>query len=308
MYTVSRKGIWLLLLWPARYSLSRLIYLSSAAIIATTSLQVHADQYQQLDVGSLEFSPQIDGELSEWQALQPNLIKVTPAIENDKKNRTGTIEVKLWVGMRDGMIYVAARWPDDAPDNDYRPWKWRGQKYQRSKTRDDMFALRFALAGKFNRSMIADANYQVDVWVWSAGRSNRAGNASDYKHTISLKMIEDVAEYETESGSTVYIDRDKDEGYIGFSTLKPGKTKTAASRQSIDFSRKGSGSVADVTARGVWNGGFWSLEMVRLLDTKHDDDVKLFAGQKILGQIAVFNKSGDQHKSVSEPLLFSFSN
>ena len=286
----------------------RLIYLSSAAIIATTSLQVYANQYQQLDVDSLEFSPQIDGELSEWQALQPNLIKVTPAIENDKKNRTGTIEVKLWVGMRDGMIYVAARWPDDAPDSDYRPWKWRGQKYRRSKARDDMFALRFALAGEYNRSMIADANYEVDVWVWSAGRSNRVGNASDYKHTISMKMIEDVAEYETESGKTVYIDRDKDEGYIGFSTLKPGKTKSATSRESIDFSREASGSVADVTAKGVWNNGFWSLEMKRLLDTKHEDDVKFFAGQKILGQIAVFNKSGDEHKSVSEPLFFTFAN
>lgn len=46
--------------------------------------------------------------------------------------------------------------------------------------------------------------------------------------------------------------------------------------------------------------------MKRLLDTGHDDDVKLFAGQSILGQIAVFNKSGDKHKSVSEPLLFNF--
>ncbi|MDH3221293.1 MAG: ethylbenzene dehydrogenase-related protein [Gammaproteobacteria bacterium] len=308
MYTPCLIGFSLFLLWPARYWLSKLIILGSAAIITTTSLQVHAEQYQQLDVDQLGFSPQIDGELSEWQVLPPNLIKITPAVDNDPKNRTGTIEVKLWLGMRDGMIYVAAQWPDDAPDDNYRPWEWRGQKYQRSKIRDDMFALRFALAGEFNRSMVADANYQVDVWVWSAGRSNRIGNASDYKHTISLKMIEDVAEYETESGKTVYIDRDRDEGYIGFSTLKPGKTRTTTSRQSIDFSREASGSVADVTARGAWNGDYWSLEMVRLLDTGHDDDVKLSAGQKILGQIAVFNKSGGQHKSVSEPLLFSFSN
>jgi len=308
MYTTRRKGVLLVLLRWARISSMRLKYLCLATIIAATSLPVHADQYQRLGVDPLEFSPQIDGELSEWQALQPNLIKIAPAIENDKQNRTGTIEIELWAGIRDGMIYIAAQWPDDAPDKDFRPWKWRGQKYRRSKTRDDMFALRFALAGDYNRSMIADANYEVDVWVWSAGRSNRVGNASDYKHTISMKMIEDVAEYETESGKTVYIDRDKDEGYIGFSTLKPGKTKTATSRESIDFSREASGSVADVTAKGVWNNGFWSLEIKRLLDTKHDDDVKFFAGQNILGQIAVFNKSGGEHKSVSEPLLFTFAN
>jgi len=285
----------------------RIILLCAALILVCTSLLTQANQRQNLEVGQLGFSPQTDGELSEWQALEPYLIKITPAIENDDKNRTGTIEVKLWVGLRDGRIHVAARWPDDAPDTEFRPWVWRGKKYKRSKVRDDMFALRFALAGDFNRSMIADANYEVDVWVWSAGRSNAVGNASDYKHTISVKMIEDVAEYETEDGKTVYIDRDKDDGYIGFNTQKPGKTKTASRLPSINVSRESSGSVADVTAKGVWKDGFWMLEMQRLLDTKHDDDVRLFAGQKILGQIAVFNKSGDQHKSVSEPLLFSFS-
>lgn len=277
-------------------------------MLAWAPLLTQADQLQQLEVAPLDFNPQTDGELNEWQALEPVLITVRPAIENDKENSTGTIEVKLWIGVRDGVIHVAAQWPDDASNTDFRPWVWRGKKYKRSKTRDDMFALRFALAGEYNRSMIADANYTVDVWVWSAGRSNLAGNASDHKHTISLKMKEDVADYQTESGKTVYIDRDKDEGNIGFATQKPGKTKTAARLPSIEISSDASGSVADVTARGRWKDGVWRLEMQRLLDTGHDDDVRLFAGQEILGQIAVFNKSGGQHKSVSEPLLFRFSN
>ena len=44
--------------------------------------------------------------------------------------------------------------------------------------------------------------------------------------------------------------------------------------------------------------------MQRLLDTGHADDARLFAGLEILGQIAVFNKAGSKHKSISEPLLF----
>lgn len=286
----------------------RIGHLCAAVMLVGTSLLIQADQRQQLDVVVLDFSPQTDGKLNEWQALEPYLITITPASENDKLNRTGTIEVKLWAGVRDGVIHIAAQWPDDAPDTDFRPWEWRGNKYKRSKTRDDMFSLRFALAGEYNRSMIADANYEVDVWLWSAGRSNAVGNATDYKHTISLKMIDNVAEYETESGKTVYIDRDKDEGNIGFATQKPGKIKTATRLPSIDIRGDASGSIADVTARGVWKDGFWMLEMQRLLDTGHDDDVRLFAGQEILGQIAVFNRSGGQHKSVSEPLLFRFSN
>lgn len=256
MYKADQKASSRLPSSQAGISWLTMRFISLAAIAALVSLTAHADQPQQLSVVPLEFDPQIDGELKEWQTLQPYLVKITPAIENDKQNHTGTIEIKLWAGIRNEMIVVAVQWPDEAADISYRPWQWRGQKYRRSKRRDDMFALRFALAGDFDRSMLAEANYEVDVWVWSAGRSNKAGNASDYKHTISLKMIEDVAEYETESGKTVYIDRDRDDGYIGFKTLKPGKTKTATSRESIDFSREATGSVADVTARGVWKDGF----------------------------------------------------
>ena len=284
----------------------KIIQLYTALLLVGVSMLTLADQPQQINVALLNFSPETDGSLNEWQALEPNLITIKPSIEGDKKNRTGIIEVKLWAGVNNGVIHIATQWPDKAPDSDFRPWKWRGKKYRRSKVRDDMFALRFALSGEFNRSMIADANYTVDVWVWSAGRSNTVGIASDHKHTISLKLIDDVAEYETESGNTVFIDRDKDKGNIGFATHKPGKTKTKSSIPSIKMSGDASGSVADVAARGVWDDGYWTVEMQRQLDTGHDDDVKLFAGQEILGQIAVFNKSGSEHKSISEPLLFKF--
>jgi hypothetical protein len=43
------------------------------------------------------------------------------------------------------------------------------------------------------------------------------------------------------------------------------------------------------------------------LNTGNADDVVFVAGQKLLGQIAVFNQGYSEHKSVSEPLLFDFS-
>jgi hypothetical protein len=278
----------------------------SILLLGGVSLVTLAGQSQQVDVGSLKFSPQVDGDLAEWRSLEPYTIEIAPAIEDDDGNHTGTILVKLWAGRSDTEMYVAAQWPDDAADTEFRPWHWRSNKYRRSKNRDDMFALRFALSGKFNRSMIADANYMVDVWVWSAGRSNKIGLASDYRHRISLSMIENAPEYETADGNTVYINRMQDQGYIGFRTLKPSRNKTASRLPSIDFSQAASGSVADVAASGRWQAGQWTLELRRSLDTGHEDDVRFFAGQEIMGQIAVFNKSGGQHKSVSEPLLFRF--
>jgi len=278
----------------------------SILLLGGVSLMTLAGQSQQVDIGLLKFSPRVDGDLAEWRSLEPYTIEIAPAIEDDDRNQTGKIVVKLWAGRSDTEMYVAAQWPDDAADTDFRPWHWRGNKYRRSKSRDDMFALRFALSGEFNRSMIADANYMVDVWVWSAGRSNRIGLASDYRHRISLSMIEDAPEYETADGNTVYIDRMQDQGYIGFRTLKPSSNKTASRLTSIDFGQTASGSVADVVASGRWQAGQWTLELRRSLDTGRDDDVRFFAGQEIMGQIAVFNRSGGQHKSVSEPLLFRF--
>jgi len=273
-------------------------------LLAAVAPWAYADLPRPLDVVALDFEPRVDGDLAEWQGLKPYLISISPAIENDSKNRTGTIQVELRVGIHGDRLQVAARWPDDAPDTDFRPWQWRNNKYRRSKVRDDMFALRFAMAGDYNRSMIADADYVVDVWVWSAGRSNKIGKATDYKHTISLDWIENVAEYTTDAGNTVYIDRDKDEGNIGYRRFKPGKEKTASRIPSIETDEPATGSIADVTATGRWRDGHWELEMQRLLDTGHADDARLFGGLEILGQIAVFNKAGSKHKSISEPLLF----
>jgi hypothetical protein len=46
--------------------------------------------------------------------------------------------------------------------------------------------------------------------------------------------------------------------------------------------------------------------MSRALLTGNADDAGFKPGQKLLGQIAVFNRSSDEHKSISEPLLFDF--
>ena len=190
---------------------------------------------QQIEVGLLSFEPKLDGHMNEWQGLEPYRIAIAPAVEDDERNHTGEIEVELRVGRDQQKLYVAARWPDSAADDEFRPWQWRGNKYRRSKKRDDMFALRFALSGEYNRSMIADADYVVDVWVWSAGRSARLGVATDYRHRISLSEIEDAPEYETASGKTVYIDRIRDDGDSGYRTIRPGKSKTASRLPSIGF-------------------------------------------------------------------------
>lgn len=279
----------------------------SLLAIALLGLGPSAFAVTTVPVVALDTPPVVDGDLSEWPG-DWQTIAIQPALEGDSKNRTGELVVQLKVGVVEERIFFAARWPDSAPDTAYKPWEWKKKKYKRAKDRDDMFAVRFDLAGDFNTCMIEDADYQVDVWLWSAGRSNQKGYANDMWHLITQKVLENAAEFDTPSGKKVYIKKSADAGMPGFENNKPKRRNKFEGDvlSGIELTRGPKGSIADVAAKGVWKDGFWHLELSRLLHTGHDDDVTLAGIDTKRGQIAVFNKGFAEHKSVSEELLFSF--
>jgi hypothetical protein len=150
----------------------KLLLLSSLLMATSATL---AEETQTIPVGVLAAAPTVDGELGEWAKGDWSTVPVKPAVDDDKDNRTGELEVQLKSAVVGDKIYFAARWPDADASLDYRPWRWMGKKYRRGKQRDDMFAMRFHLDGDYNRCMIAETTYRVDVWLWSAGRSNETG-------------------------------------------------------------------------------------------------------------------------------------
>ena len=111
----------------------RMRHLGTAVLLSGSVFMAHADPALPIEVGSLDFAPQTDGVLTEWQAHKPYSISITPAVDDDKKNYTGEIDVELWVGVRDDVVHVAARWPDKKADTNFRPWEWRGKKYRHQK-------------------------------------------------------------------------------------------------------------------------------------------------------------------------------
>lgn len=276
-----------------------------------------ADAPQGIPVVTLGSAPSVDGNLAEWGKDGWLKVKLTPAVPKEDRekfgldpqdrNLTGTLTVDLKAGVAQGRIYLAARWPDDAADTEYKGWEWNGTKYVEGKRRDDMFALRFHKDGLFDRSMLSGKNYKVDVWLWSAGRTNPSGYAEDWEHRISTAIIENAAEYEVKGVGTVFIKKDRDAGEPIYKMLPRPKVKGVERAPAFETSRTPSGSVADVTAKARWSGGYWNLELSRKLDTGYGDDVELKAGLKLLGQVAVFNRGADENKSVSDPLLFDFS-
>lgn len=288
-----------------------------ALALVTLALQAQADEPQLIPVLPLASAPTIDGSLAEWGSSGWIKVPITPAVARDDRaklglagedsNFTGTSLVQMKAGVSQGRLYLAARWPDDAPNTEYKGWDLRGDRYVESKKREDMFAVRFHLDGEYDRSMLSGKTYRVDVWLWSAARTDPLGLAEDMLHSISGRPIEDAAEYAVKDRGTLYIKKQRDAGVPLYQAVRAPKEPAAEHLSGIRLNSNASGSIADVKAKGLWKGGFWTLELSRQLDTGNADDVRFKPGQKILGQIAVFNRSADEHKSISEPLLFDFS-
>lgn len=269
-----------------------------------------------LKVTVLSAAPKVDGELAEWGSDGWTAVPVKPALErkergrygleeSDDHNQTGSLTVQLKAGVHGSRLYLAVRWPDANEDKDDKGWEWRGTKYAPGRKRDDQFAVRFHLSGDFDRTMLGSREYRADVWLWSAARTNATGFAEDLHHAFTTKPTENAAEYSLPDGRTVYIRRLKDAGTPPYRALQPPRENQGEKLPAIEL-QKAAGSAGDVAAKGVWKAGFWSVEFARALNTGNADDVVFKPGQKLLGQIAVFNRGWDEHKSASEPILFEF--
>jgi Ethylbenzene dehydrogenase len=271
---------------------------------------------QVVPVPALASAPKVDGDLSEWGTEGWIAIQVKPALERkdrpkygleevDDYNVTGSLVVQLKVGTAGGRFYLAVKYPDATEDKEHQGWEWRDTKYVLVRRFDDQFAVRFHLAGDYDRSMLSAKEYKADVWLWTAARTNPGGIAEDLIHSFTTRLTEDAAEYSLPGGKTVYMKKQRDAGVAPFRNLPAPKEFKGDRLQSFELV-KASGSVADVAAKGTWKSGWWSLEFSRAMNTGNSDDVAFKPGLKLLGQIAVFNRGQAEHKSVSEPLLFDF--
>ncbi len=261
-----------------------------------------------IHVPVLSAAPVIDGQLDEWPNLSKESFTVTvhPAVEQDSSNVTGILDVELRVGVHGDRYYMAARWPDKTADTVFRPWRWTDTGYQKdNKQLDDGFAVRFQLDGDYDSCMLSGKDYRVDIWHWTAGRSNAAGLAEDRYQIISLNPTEGAAEYESPYGVVSIMNR-SDAGTPIYTNLRAPKEHQKDEESSITLAANPSGSIADVRAVGVWKDGYWHLEMSRLLNTGHDDDAVLGHGKTISSAIAVFNRAANEHKSVSDTINLVF--
>ncbi|MBF0609770.1 MAG: hypothetical protein G8345_08575 [Magnetococcales bacterium] len=281
-------------------SLLTLVYLASPLWAETT---VH--------INPLPSQPVVDGSLDEWgsdgwQSLETKSSLMDEEGEEDERSSQWQPGLQLKTGAYKDHFYMAVKWRDDAANTIYKPWKKQGNKYSRSNRKDDMFAVRFELRGDFNSCMVSNRDYEVDMWLWSAGRSNLVGTADDMYHRYSTKLLDPAIEIPTRQG-VVYIQKILDEGEGGWGYSRAPAQMREELVTSVVKQGTPSGSRAHVVAVGVWKDGYWHLELSRGLRNKDGNDVQFMAEKPLIGQLAVFNADYHMAKKVTHKLTFDFS-
>ena len=200
----------------------------------------------------------------------------------------------------DSHIAFLVRWEDATRDDKaHKPWVWNAEKkaYEQGKEQEDAMALAFEHTGPFTADMLSPVDAVWDLWTWKATRSDPVGYALDKTHRYSTIKPEGKAkEHRSRTGTPVWIQRPDDSGE---STQKSVKAPLAHSGDVLAAYaiKEPAGSGADVRAKGIWENGYWTVELLRKLNTGHPDDTAFDPARTYDMAVAVQDRTGDMDKS-----------
>lgn len=266
--------------------------------LATAGLpQAGAAGPPMIRVEPLSAAPVVDGDASDWKDVAAQEIPVTGPL--------AIASVAVKAGTHGERVYFLFRWPDPQADTEHKPFVWDATsgRYVKGPQVEDRFAMQLAMDGDFDVDWFSGKSFTADMWHWKAARSNPHGLAQDKMTIIGLEPVRKAYKAQTADGRDLYIQRPSDAGDKLYTTRRYRRFEGETVPKYI-LSSSVSGSVADVSAKGVWQDGYWTLELSRKLDTGHDDDVRLAPGMTLPGGIAVFERSMHGHHNISETLLF----
>ncbi len=247
--------------------------------------------------------PTIDGQVDGvWGKARALRVTVREALGGGAPQ-----EVTLRALYTEDRVFVLAKWADATRSDMRDPYVWdaKQKEYVRPTEPDDQFALDFPIEGDFKINMMTTAAYVADVWHWKAGRGNPAGWVDDKRHLIGDRGRSDAKVYDMGGRETAHIARPMDAGTPAYRrTPKP----TAYTQDRIDSYEPAqpTGSLADVSGKGVHDGTTWTLEISRAFDTGHDDDAVIERKQDNVCAIAILNDELYWNHSVSGKIILRF--
>lgn len=238
--------------------------------------------------------PVVDGVAEDgvWRNADRVTIAARRALPPNENSET---EVELRSVHTATHLALLVRWRDATQDaTAHKPWTWNASKqaYEEGPDREDMLSVGFAHNGEFNPNMLACPDSVWDVWHWKAVRTNPQGFAMDRTHRFSTAQLPGNAkEYRSASGRSIWIARPEDAG-DSVERKQPSPATHGADLVAQYVAGTPSGSAADVQGKGAWRDGWWTLELVRRLDTGQADDTPFVRGGRTLLAIATHDRTG----------------
>lgn len=250
----------------------------------------------------LPSAPAIDGSGTDWSHIPETTVTLTPLVPDSKVEAH---QVVIKAGYYKEDIYFYLNWHDSESDTLHKPYVWSEvkNKYIRGPQREDRLALQFDMEGDFNANWLSGQSFTADMWHWKSSRSNPIGLAHDKLAVISTERLLRASKLEGDNGP-VYVLRKSDAGDPLYTT-KRYRNKEQAIMPKYILNKVPLGSIADISAKGIWADGRWHLELRRKLNTGHSDDAVFLPGQTIKGAIAIFDASENDDHNISGTLLFT---
>lgn len=234
-----------------------------AALVVTDSV---ADQ--NIRAARVETLPVIDGNADDgaWAEAKP-IVTLDSVAE---------LEITLKAVFNDTRIAFLVCFPDGSEDRQHKTMIWDSDRglYTTGPKREDVFVFKWSMESiDVDLTLSADTPYKADIWYWKAHRTDHAGYADDKTQLYVNDPLPNAKRLVSANGNLFYLVRSGDAGEAAYQALvHPDYIGDEAPRFEL---RTPGGSRADVKAKGLWENGFWTIEISRLLDTGHPDDVAL---------------------------------
>lgn len=209
-----------------------------------------------------------------WESLDPVRVPLNPLWP--EPNQVYAVAVNA---VTDGkQLAVLLQWRDELPQNS----AIRVQDFQ------DAAALQFSLTGNYGFLGMGDKANPVNLWQWKAGwQAEAEGRGAPDMESVYQSMHTDAwtfTNYSTahDAGNLTSLPHKtpiEDANAWGFGSFKSQPVKQQ-----------------NVTGRGIWHDGSWSVLFVRDLKSKDADDVKFVPGKPVPVAFAIWNgEQGDRN-------------
>ena len=242
---------------------------------------------------------QVDGLVTEKAWEKPEAVTTFDPIAG--------VEISIKSVYTDTKIYFLISFPDKEESRLHRCWVWdsKAEMYNEGPAREDVFVFKWKMdQDTKDLSIYSDENYAADVWYWKAYRTDPIGFADDKIQRLFNYPTRDSFPITSKSGTQMYIQRQGDTGRSSYKSEifidYQGDTVHRYKLRQPQLSR------ADISAKGVWHDGRWTIEFARQLVTGNIDDINFDSIDKTYGfGVSRYEIAGRPQEDSEQPFFGS---